>query len=99
MAPNRMIAGKIVARVRGEGDQRQRQRPAPAASTTTNPIIGTRVTMRPPASRANTDVPASAVVAIAAVLSSVRSSTSLTSCWMPPTWAPRTSDVGDGRAR
>ncbi len=52
-------------------------------------IIGINCTVRPPISRATTDVAASTVIANCAVLASVRSSTSFTSCWIPPTCEPR----------
>ena len=62
-----------------------------AARATVKPAIGNRGTTRPPARRATIDMPASPIVANAAVVLSVRSSTSLTICCVPPTCEAITS--------
>ena len=85
-----MIAGNNAA-VEVENAIKTSDAPCAAASTLIKPTIGTLPTTRPPTRRAMTDVPASAVVATAAVPRVVRSSTSFTSCWMPPTCAPSIS--------
>jgi NAD(P)-dependent dehydrogenase (short-subunit alcohol dehydrogenase family) len=87
VAPNRTIEANSVALVE-ENEMATNATACPQARTEAMPTIGSRVTMRPPARRAMTDIPASAVVARAAVPLSTRSSTSFTSCCIAPTCEP-----------